>query len=380
MATTNSNNVCNDTAYLNSIDQKTRFQLLNIPPVRYDNLATNPYTNINPTTGKLFTKDDLDMRRKAEILKYSSNRMSTQTNNLTNAQRYAQLVRGLYQQRTYSRAFIQANTDQNGLLQICPPGTVIKTPSTASDIPGPPIYLYEDDNVPLYNFNKNLDSAYGIQNQNANPYTKNWDFVKSSNIVSNYLSNTITYSTFTNIYIMYTESPAYFYNISTPISLSVSGNLTLGSSYVDSQALRINISAVYVNVKYSYSDVTLNPAPSIIYEHAVSGGVPIDISINIPVGQTSFTTTCYLGKLQINNLKLLTVKGYIYDIQTSINYQIIYPSGRYSSYCSTPVLTTIINTSLNNVYPQIKRNSTASGGSVVNPFAFPQLTITGIPG
>lgn len=379
MANINSNNVCNDTAYLNSIDQKTRFQLLNVPPVRYDNLSKNPYTNINPTTGKLFTKEDLDMRRKVEILKYSSNRMSTQTNKLTNSQRYAQLVRGLYQQRTYSRAFIEANTGENGLVQLCPPGTVIKTPSTASDIPGPPIYLYEDDNVPLYNFNTNLDSDYGIQNQNANPYTKNWDYVKLTNIDCPY-NNSITYSTFTNIYIMYTDTPSYTFNISTPISLSISGSLKSGTIYIDAQALRINISSVNINVKYSYSDVTIKSQPSINYEHGVNGGVPIDVSINIPVGQTSFNTTSYLGKLQINNLNLLTVKGYIYDIQLSVNYQIAYPSGQYGSYCNTPVLNTVINTSLNTVYPQINRNSKASGGSTINPFAFPVLSVTGIPG
>jgi hypothetical protein len=70
------------------------------------------------------------------------------------------------------------------LLNICPPGTVIKTPSSASHIPGPPIYLYEDDTVPLYNFNTNIDSAYGIQNQNANPYTINWDYVRLTNVDS----------------------------------------------------------------------------------------------------------------------------------------------------------------------------------------------------
>jgi hypothetical protein len=79
MANTNMNNVCNDTAYLNSINQKSRFQLLNIPPVRYDNLSKNPYVIVNPSTGKYYTKDELDMRRKAEILKYSSNLMSTET-------------------------------------------------------------------------------------------------------------------------------------------------------------------------------------------------------------------------------------------------------------------------------------------------------------
>jgi hypothetical protein len=89
-----SNNTCNSPAYLNLIDQRRRAQLYNIPPSRYDNLANSPYTKINPATGMFFTKFDVDMRRKAEILKYSNVTSTTKTNNLTRAQRWAQLVRG----------------------------------------------------------------------------------------------------------------------------------------------------------------------------------------------------------------------------------------------------------------------------------------------
>ena len=85
-----SNNICTNPAYINSLDQKKRFQLFNIPPVRYNNLTVNPYLSINPSTGVPFTKFDLDMRRKVEILKYASTRMSTQTNSLTKAQKFTQ--------------------------------------------------------------------------------------------------------------------------------------------------------------------------------------------------------------------------------------------------------------------------------------------------
>ena len=385
MASITTNNVCDDTAYLNSINQKSRFQLLNIPPVRYNNLSTNPYTQINPTTGKVFTKDDLDMRRKVEILKYSSNRMSTQTNNLTNAQRFAQLVRGRYQQRTYSQSFIQENTDENGLLQVCPPGTIIKTPSTASGIPGPPIYLYEDYNVPLYNFNTNIDSAYGIQNQEVNPYIKVWDFVRLSNIACPFINNSTTYSTFTNIYIMNTtDTPSYTYNITTPISLYIAGTLKDGvtAPYNDSHALRINISSVSVNVKYSYSNVSLNPAPTIQYEHGLSSGsIPIDISINIPDGQRIFYGNCYLGLLNINNINLLTEKGYIYDIESAINYQISYPTtSTYGTKCNIPTISSFINIPFSSVSPIQNINSTITGGSTIPSSAnFPVLSITRIP-
>jgi hypothetical protein len=72
---TNPLDVCSNTAYLNSINQKTRFQIFNIPANRYNNLANNPYQTLNPNTGQNYTKYEVDMRRKAEILKYNSNRM-----------------------------------------------------------------------------------------------------------------------------------------------------------------------------------------------------------------------------------------------------------------------------------------------------------------
>ena len=49
-------NICNDAAYQNMIIQKKRFQLLNIPPSRYDNLANNPYVITYPGTQTKFTK------------------------------------------------------------------------------------------------------------------------------------------------------------------------------------------------------------------------------------------------------------------------------------------------------------------------------------
>jgi hypothetical protein len=65
MPTQNENQVCNDPAYLNTIDQNNLIKLFNDPPVRYEiifNANTNPYLNG-------FTKRQLDMRRKVEILK-----------------------------------------------------------------------------------------------------------------------------------------------------------------------------------------------------------------------------------------------------------------------------------------------------------------------
>lgn len=364
------NNVCNNTAYINSIDQKRRFQLFNVPPVRYDNLANNPYTQINPLTNQLFTKYDLDMRRKVEILKYSANNSNTQTNNFTKAEIYAQAISGKYQQRTYSQTFIQDNSYNNGAnINICPPGTVIKTPSTACNVPGPVTYFYEDDTVPLYKYNTNIDSNYGILQQALPASGFLWDYTRLSNVKLPYESN--TYSIITSIFIQYTDIPSTKFSIQTPIALNISGSLRTGvNTYVDTQAIRINIISVSVSVKYSSSNVSLISQPTYIFEHGLSG-TPINTSVNILSGG-DFSVSCYLGVLNINNIPLLTQKGYIYDIQTFVNYQILYPSNLYPDNCTTPVLSTYFNIPAN--FSFYNTRCTTSGSTPV-PAVLPAFSV-----
>jgi hypothetical protein len=378
MSITTTNDVCNDIAYLNSIDQKQRFQLLNIPPVRYDNFATNPYAKRNPGTGLFFTKPDLDMRRKVEILKYDSNRMSTQTNSLTKANKYAQAVSGSLQRRTYSQIYLQQNLDASGVLKPCPP---VQTPSSSCDVPGPTIFLYEDDNVPLYNYGTNAADAYGIENQVDNPYPFYWNYVSYSNVANPYSSSTTNYSTFTNIYIVYTDTPSYTFSIRTPISFAITGQLQSGiiQNYTDvSAGIRISINSISVNVKYSYTNVTLANPPTILYEHGKTG-VPIDMGITLTNTSRVFNASVYLGVLEINNLQLPTQRGYIYDIQANINYQILYPSSKYADYCDPPTITSYFDISLNQVYPQTAVNCSVQGASIIPVASFPKLFVSGVP-
>ena len=357
-----SNNVCNNVAYLNSIDQKRRFQLLNIPPVRYDNLATNPYEKINPTTGRLITKYDLDMRRKAEILKYSSNRMSTQTNSLTKSQKFSQAVTGSYQSRTYSQTYIDANTT-NGVLNTCP---MVKTSTTESDVPGPPILLYEDPNVPIYNLeNTATGQTYGIINQYVNPYTMIWN-----NTVLVNVPNVTGNSTITSIYVLQPNTPTLNFTITTPISIYLTGRLAPGSlSCISTNALTINISNLKINVNYSFSSVTLNPATTI----SLVNSPRITMDVNVNTQMPTFTASCYLGLLTISNLILPVQKGYIYDIQVGIDYNLT-ASTLYSANCIDPTIIYYIDAS-SNVSAKTNVNCTLRG-DVQIPIPFPKLRVT----
>lgn len=295
-------NVCNDAAYQNMLIQKQRFQLLNIPPVRYDNLVNNPYLKINPITNQRFTKFDLDMRRKVEILKYSANNSSSQTNRFTKAELFAQVVNGKYQQRTYSNSFITSNT-VNNQLNNCPS---VKTATTSSDVPGPIIYLYEDENVPLYNYNNNNDANYGILTQGINPYNKTWDYSKAYNKTSVYTGSSESNAIITSIFILYQDIPTKTFTITTPIALQFAGIKQFGTSKIEFNIIDVKTDIIYNNNTY-------------ITKTIVDHIYPMN-TITVIANSTDFSGTCYLGLLTIQNINLPIQKGFIYDIKTTVTY------------------------------------------------------------
>jgi hypothetical protein len=84
-----------------------------------------------PYNGSI-TQEQLNMRRKAEILKYNSTQTNSQTNAPTRKEVFSQIMRGSYKRCTVDTRSIPVST-------------------TASDIPGKPVYLFEDTSVQLYN-------------------------------------------------------------------------------------------------------------------------------------------------------------------------------------------------------------------------------------
>jgi hypothetical protein len=104
------------------------------------------------------TQYDLDMRRKAEILKYKAN--SAQ---LTKKQQWSQNVRGAgpngkrvwANQNVYGSNPNTQNLQRIGNTLILPcvnNGGVVCSPSSASDVPGPVVNLCYNPNIPLINY------------------------------------------------------------------------------------------------------------------------------------------------------------------------------------------------------------------------------------
>lgn len=107
------------------------------------NVPTPPRVELQPSPYNLgFTQQQLNMRRKYEILQYPSNTQSTQTNKLTQKETYALAVKGYGQYKRYSAAALAQ-------LPTCPEPRV---PTTASGVPGPSMLLYKEPDVPIYNY------------------------------------------------------------------------------------------------------------------------------------------------------------------------------------------------------------------------------------
>lgn len=353
--------VCNNQAYLNSIDQKRRAQLNNIPPIRYNNLANNIYQKINPATGQPYTKFDLDMRRKAEVLKYSSNRMPTQTNSLTRAQRYAQAVSGIYQQRTFSQTFITENTE-NGIVRICPPGVIVKTPSSASGVPGN-MLLYDDPAIPLYNFINDTNTSYGIINQALDPYTIPWNYTKNSDVSQQTGETPILFT----LYMFNVVSPSYTFSFTTPFSINFSGKWLSGITSSTNAYFTIKVNKISLGVLYSYSNMTLTPTPTYTLEYNTT--LRVDISNN----SSTFNGTCFFDNVSFSNIVLPVALGYIYDVQLSVSYNII-PNSDFSNKYETPTITSSFNAT-KPINPSLTRCSISGNHPITS---FPPLSIQGI--
>lgn len=107
--------------------------LNNVPPARYT--PPSPYPK--------YTQYQLDMRRKAEILKY--NNSSTKTNNPTKKQQFAYIVSRASNGGGAAASLSQqcAASDQ---------GASTPLPSYFSGVPGPVTMLFNDPSIPLYRY------------------------------------------------------------------------------------------------------------------------------------------------------------------------------------------------------------------------------------
>ena len=162
----------------NQLNNSARFiRRFPLKPTQFTRFRTNCVLCNEDQSICNLTKEDLDMRRKAEVLQYNNN--SKLKGSLTKAEKYSQMVRGKGPNKQTYGSQTQSYTNPNILEPALTNPTllpikyaynnknqikpnfiskktencgIIKTSTHASNVPGPEKLLYYDKTIPLTNY------------------------------------------------------------------------------------------------------------------------------------------------------------------------------------------------------------------------------------
>ena len=256
------------------------------------------YTPINPYSLG-YTQAQLDMRRKAEILQYnkSSNGKSSKK------QTFVTAVKGSLQRRTFSNYFLKAV--QDGTEQSCPSDILIPTLTTASDVPGPAMYLVYDPSVVLYNYNSQ-QQAYGTKNTESK-------YMWLTNYDTDVMNDNNNLKIFTLNIQPGIDNNLYRFSFTTSVSFNITGYNTQHTGPDASGIFKLNIppSNLGLTVMYGGQPVQLSQPPTITY----SPGFLTDVSGYVLTRTTAnqFSGDIYIGNIAFSNILLSTYNRNTYD-------------------------------------------------------------------
>lgn len=262
--------------------QKRRMQMYRKAPVRFELIS--PYSN------PAFTKQDYDMRRKAEILKYSNS--SSKTNSLTKKQKFALIMNSNPTQTKKAQLFSNNQCSNEGLILV---------PTSSSDVPGPVINLYEDNQVTLYNYNNN-DRVYAIAEEVD---TMQWETFVESNVECPHITEK---PIFTLVIRKNITEKSYTYSITFPLTMAISGQVLSTATNIPLRAYVYNVKLfIYYNSSRVRSYVITEP------------GLYIDFNVNGNTSPGNFNITKYIGNIIFTNVSLFTEPNYIYDFSLTFD-------------------------------------------------------------
>lgn len=256
--------------------------------------VVSPYIYETSLQEKLvYSQEDLNMRRKAEVLKYSTNDHN--------------------KQKKQNYAFLAKKVTKN---KPCPSSNKSK-PSSSSGVPGPIISLIENPNIPLYNY-KDTSKQFTFQNIPFDNFKRIFDTFPLYNIDS---ANDI-FSNLMDIIILNPDNTQFRYNFSIPISIKYTANFNGITSSSDVTASQISIFSSILDIYYSDTLVSSNNIPfrsdPALYSDIVSATKSISIDfIESTPGEVSFQQ--YIGNIILNNVTLQTVTQYVYTLFLKIN-------------------------------------------------------------
>jgi hypothetical protein len=371
-----------DISFAGICEQRKRQMLYNVPQIRL--MLTSPY----PT----HTQNQLDMRRKAEILKYSNTASSTKTNNSTKAQKWAQLASGMSQKSSYT-TLTGYEPDVSGVYQqyikkignpSCMNDGLIPTPTSSCDVPGPISYLIHDESIPLYNYMSDKNRTYAFtQVESTNP----WQMYISND-------NKSASGVETKLFSLYLTSKisqySYTYNFQIPIAIYITGTNIAASSIGKPVSLRdnsLNISSVSISVKYNNAQVVLQKTPSAYLSNGVrnydltANPAPIfnyDIAFTPTSTNDNIMFLAYSGVLNVSNLFLYAQPGYIYDIMATFYVTTQFGNTAFTSTVQTYDYGVYTNISPSNTL--ITKRTSLSRGTTPYPVptTYPAFSLAGV--
>lgn len=317
-----SDNNCTGTlvTVANALEQRREYLLRRTPFVR--NEIVSPYST--------FTKMQLDMRRKVEVLKYKKN--STQARNLTAKEKQAQILRGNYR----------------GNVLYCADDKNIPVKTSSSDVPGPIITLQEDPTVPLYNYITNQFSP-------AVSFTESdekWSLSILPNVTVAHSTTTETDSTTTDTIIATLlvkdaiDNTTYYYTYSTPYVLTIEGN----NIPIEASGETISITINNPKIKVLYQSTELANSESNTNSNFVTSieNTSVEVKLEPDSSNTntfSYSAQIYLGTITLSNIYVDTYPGISYNF--ALEYVIIKDITNDFITDSTDANTTTTNTKVN---------------------------------
>ena len=286
-----------DVSLCTFVTQRKKQFLFSFPPPRRTILGEDN----NPYLSGQYTSFDLNMRRKAEILKYAGNKQSTKQGKFTKKELYKNAMMG--------------STRASSRILDCPDAGIIYTSSGAAGVPGPSINLYLDKDVPLYNYKVGTEPN-GISQKEQ---TDKWLFTTP---VDNTYFNDDNESQVTTLNITdKVDLPVYTYRMSIPIGFNITGKKLLDGdiSYNNLIITLDEVTPFDFVVKYNNEYVqNVNSIIDYTYDSNITS-MTFDVSNNV----NDFNATLYAGVLDITNIKLFTESGYIYDFNITPKLKIV---------------------------------------------------------
>lgn len=286
--------------------QRQKKQLMFNPIVRLE--IESPYNG-------LYTQEQLNMRRKAEILEYKRDDFKTKQN--TQKDDYVELIKGKQSDPYVQKVFYNRSETTLGAIVLdtyiylpvnlynCEQDVVTYTPSSNAGVPGNSV-IVKDLSVPLYNYKEHRN--YGI----LEPiYDYNLYVQSDHNIIVQSGINSEVLNFYT---VNATSNRTQITELSIPIAWYIKG--TLKSLENDSLSIlapdtTINVSRVNYNFKFNDNIIQRGT-----FSIPMSTDISFDISfVNISETNKEFQLQYYMGNIILEDLSFNSTSDFVYDFE-----------------------------------------------------------------